>query len=43
VIVGTWLGSKLLDRVGERGFEALYKGALTLLALHLVLWRPLLG
>jgi uncharacterized membrane protein YfcA len=43
VVAGTWLGSRLLDRIDERGFEALYKGALTLLALQLVLWRLLFG
>jgi uncharacterized membrane protein YfcA len=43
VVAGTWLGSKLLDRIGERGFDALYKGALTALALQMMLWRPLFG
>jgi uncharacterized membrane protein YfcA len=33
---GTWLGSRLLDRVDERTFGWLYRGVLTLVALRLV-------
>lgn len=36
-IAGTWVGSRLLERLSERGFTRLYKGVLTLLALQLVL------
>jgi uncharacterized protein len=36
VVAGTWLGSRALDRVDERVFVALYKGALTLISLRLV-------
>jgi uncharacterized membrane protein YfcA len=35
-IAGTWVGSRLLDRISERTFTWLYKGVLTLLALQLV-------
>ena len=34
--VGTWLGSRVLDRVDEVWFTRLYKGVLTLVALRLV-------
>jgi uncharacterized membrane protein YfcA len=37
VVVGTWLGSHLLDRVSERHFVLLYRTVLTLIALRLVL------
>jgi uncharacterized membrane protein YfcA len=37
VVLGTWVGSALLDRVDERAFTWLYKTALTLIALRLVL------
>ena len=37
VVVGTWLGSRLLDHVDERSFTLLYKGVLTLIAARLVL------
>ena len=37
-IAGTWAGSRLLERVNERVFTALYKGVLTLIALRLVLF-----
>jgi len=37
VVVGTWIGSRLLDRVSEQTFVRLYKGVLTLIALRLVL------
>lgn len=36
-MAGTWVGSRLLDRVGERAFDALYRTVLTVLALRLVL------
>ena len=36
VIAGTWVGSRLLDRIGERTFEGLYRTALTIVALRLV-------
>lgn len=36
-IAGTWVGSRLLERISERGFTRLYKGVLTALALQLVL------
>ena len=36
VILGTWLGSRMLLRVDERTFEWLYRGVLTLVALRLV-------
>lgn len=35
-LVGTWLGSALLERVSEVWFVRLYKGVLTLIALRLV-------
>jgi uncharacterized membrane protein YfcA len=35
-VAGTWLGSRLLDRVSERAFVLLYKGVLTVIALRLV-------
>ncbi|MGH0036290.1 MAG: sulfite exporter TauE/SafE family protein [Myxococcota bacterium] len=36
VVVGTAIGTRILDRVNERLFVALYKGVLTLIAIHLV-------
>jgi len=36
VIVGTWLGSRILDRVPERVFIRLYKTVLTLIAVRLI-------
>ena len=36
VVVGTWVGSRLLDRVDEKTFVRLYKGVLTLIALRLI-------
>jgi uncharacterized membrane protein YfcA len=36
VVVGTWAGSRALDRVSERSFIGLYKAALTGIALYLV-------
>jgi uncharacterized membrane protein YfcA len=42
VVLGTWIGSKLLDRVSETGFIRLYKTVLTLIAAKLVIgegWR----
>ena len=41
VVVGTWSGSRLLERVDERVFQALYRGALTLVALRLIVWDGL--
>lgn len=41
VLAGTWAGSRLLDRVDERTFGALYRGVLTLVALRLAVWEPL--
>ena len=38
--LGTWVGTRLLDRVSESDFRALYMGVLTLLALRLV-WTEL--
>ena len=35
-VLGTWAGSRLLERVSERGFELLYKAVLTAIALRLV-------
>ena len=34
--LGTWVGSRLLERVSERGFALLYKGVLTAIALRLM-------
>ena len=39
-IAGTWLGSRLLDRMSEQGFLWLYRSVLTALALRLV-WKAL--
>ncbi len=39
VIAGTWLGSRLLERVNERWFTLLFKGVLTAVALRLVVWE----
>lgn len=36
-IAGTWIGSRLLDRISERAFTRLYKGVLTALALQLAI------
>lgn len=41
VVAGTWLGSRLLDRVDELWFTRLYKGVLTLIAVRLVVWDGL--
>lgn len=38
VVAGTWCGSRLLERVNERAFRILYRTALTLIALRLVVW-----
>jgi uncharacterized membrane protein YfcA len=35
-IAGTWLGTRLLDRVSEEDFQALYMGVLTVIALRLI-------
>ena len=40
VFAGTLVGSRLLERVPEPAFVALYRGALTLLALRLAVWEP---
>ncbi|MEN8182493.1 MAG: sulfite exporter TauE/SafE family protein [Myxococcota bacterium] len=39
VVVGTWIGSRILDRVSERTFVVAYRTVLTLIALRLVLWE----
>lgn len=39
VVAGTWLGSRLLDRVSEVWFTRLYMGVLTIIALRLLLWE----
>ncbi len=39
VIIGTWVGSLLLERVDERSFDLLYRGSLTLVALRLIVWE----
>jgi uncharacterized membrane protein YfcA len=36
VVVGTWIGSRLLDRVSELWFTRLYRAVLTVIALRLV-------
>lgn len=36
VVAGTWIGTRLLDRVSERVFVPLFKTALTLIALRLL-------
>jgi uncharacterized membrane protein YfcA len=41
VVVGTWIGSRLLDRVSERAFVHLYRAVLTVIAARLVLWEGL--
>ena len=38
VVVGTWIGSRILGRVSEIWFTRLYKTVLTAVALRLVLW-----
>jgi len=39
VVVGTWLGSRMLERVNEIWFTRLYKTVLTLIAIRLVVWE----
>jgi uncharacterized membrane protein YfcA len=39
VVAGTWIGSRLLERVSELWFTRLYKSVLTVIALRLVLWE----
>jgi len=39
VVLGTWLGSRLLDKVNERMFTWLFKGVLTAVALRLVVFE----
>jgi uncharacterized membrane protein YfcA len=41
VIVGTAVGSRLLERVSERGFTRLYKTVLTVIAARLLIWDGL--
>ncbi|MEE9608488.1 MAG: sulfite exporter TauE/SafE family protein [Myxococcota bacterium] len=41
VILGTWIGSRLLERVDEVWFTRLYKGVLTVIAVRLVVWDGL--
>ena len=36
VIAGTWLGTRLLERLDDERFTQLYKGTLTLVAFRLV-------
>ena len=36
VVAGTWLGSRILERVSERFFRLLYMGVLTAIALRLL-------
>ena len=36
VVVGTWIGSQILERVSERFFRRLYMGVLTVIALRLL-------
>jgi uncharacterized membrane protein YfcA len=36
VVTGTWLGSRVLDRMPERRFDRLYLGAITLVAAWLL-------
>ncbi len=38
VVIGTWIGSRMLENVSELWFTRLYKGILTLIAIRLVLW-----
>jgi len=37
VVIGTWIGSRILDHVSELWFTRLYQGVLTLIALRLIL------
>jgi uncharacterized membrane protein YfcA len=41
VVAGTWIGSHLLEYVSELWFTRLFKTALTLVALRLVIWEGL--
>jgi uncharacterized membrane protein YfcA len=36
VVAGTWVGSRLLDRIDERTFEWLYRLVLTVIAVRLL-------
>jgi len=36
VVVGTWIGSRLLEHVDEKSFTLLYKGVLTVVAAYLI-------
>jgi uncharacterized membrane protein YfcA len=45
-VVGTWLGTRLLDRLDDRRFELVYKTVLTAIAIRLVVgegWRLVAG
>jgi uncharacterized membrane protein YfcA len=39
VVVGTWIGSQLLEHVSELWFKRIYKGVLTLIAMRLLIWE----
>ncbi len=41
VVVGTWIGSRTLERVSELWFTRLYRAVLTLIAIRLVVWDGL--
>jgi uncharacterized membrane protein YfcA len=41
VVLGTWIGTRILDRVSERWFTRLYKGVLSAIALRLLVWDGL--
>jgi uncharacterized membrane protein YfcA len=41
VVVGTWVGSRILDRLDERIFDLAYRVVLTAIALRLALWEGL--
>jgi len=43
VVVGTWVGRRMLGHVSERAFVVAFKVTLAALALKLVLWEGLLG
>ena len=41
VVVGTWIGSRILESVSELWFTRLYRAVLTLIAIRLVVWDGL--
>ena len=41
VVIGTWLGSRILEYVSERWFTRIFKAVLTLVALRLIAWEAL--